>query len=293
MKIEALLDGAFDIHVHADPDVIPRVQSINEIAREATEAGLAGLLIKEHTTSTVGRCQALNRTWSEGLKLFSAVALNPPVGGLNPCAVESALKAGVDMVYFPTYGAANHVARWGAGQPPTAFPLPKGDFLGLTVSDRSGGLKEEALEILDLIARYKGVLATGHLAPEESLALLRAARQRKIKHLVVTHASESVTPFTLEQQAEAVALGAVIEHCFFAVTESCPDRTSLAEMADQIRQTGVEKAILSSDFGQEANGPVIQGLAHYLAEMQKLGFSDEELRTMIVDNPRRLLVDRG
>jgi hypothetical protein len=39
-----------------------------------------------------------------------------------------------------------------------------------------------------------------------------------------------------------------------AVTPSCPNPTSLASILDQVRVTGAEHVILSSDFGQVAKG---------------------------------------
>lgn len=289
---DSLLAGAFDLHVHAPPSAVPRVQSLGQIVDEAAAAGMAGLLIKDQALPTVGPCQAMMEARPGCPRLISAVALNPPLGGLNPTAAEAALVCGTDVVYFPTYGAANHIGRWGAGLPPTAYPLGPEDKEGLTILDRAGRLAPRAGEILDLIARHKAVVATGHLAPAESLALLREAKARGIEARLVTHASQSVTPLSPAEQAEAAGLGAFIEHCFFAVTESCPDKISLAQMAAQIRRVGVDKVILSSDFGQPANGPVVAGFAKHLDLLGREGFSRAELRTMIVDNPRRLLEGR-
>jgi len=275
--------------VHCEPDVVPRSQNLITIEKSAAELGMAGVLLKEHTTSTVGRAFVLNRLSAAKVSFYSSLALNPPVGGINPCAVESALRAGVDVIYFPTYGARNHIRIWGAGRPPTAFPLPHERYTGLSIFKRDKQLKPECQAIAGLISQYDAVMATGHLSPEESLSLLRLGRDCGVKRLVVTHGSEPVTPFSLEQQKQAVDLGALIEHCFFAVTESCPGDVTLAEIGDQIRQIGVQHCIVSSDFGQPANGPVAEGFAYYLNQLSNLGFSDEEFRMMIVENPRRLL----
>lgn len=284
-----LLRGAYDIHVHCAPDVIPRAQDLLELARAGAAAGMAGLVLKDHTTSTVGRVYALNRLFPSGPRFFSALALNPPVGLLNPVAVEAALRAGVSVVYFPTYGSRHHVSVWGAGQPPTAFPLPGSDYRGLAILDEAGQLEAGCETILNLIARHDAVLATGHLSPPESLALLKRARALGVRRMVVTHASMPVTAMSPAQQQEAARLGAMIEHSFFAATESCPNPISLAEMAEQIRQVGPDHVIVSSDFGQAANGAIVEGFARYLGQMLELGFSEDELRRMIRDNPQRLL----
>jgi hypothetical protein len=289
VKIEKLLEFAYDLHVHATPDVVPRAQTLLELAKAAAQVRMAGVLIKDHTASTVGRCFAMNEVSTGPFRFFSALALNPPVGGINPCAVESALREGADVIYFPTYGAKNHIAIWGAGKPPTAFPLPAPTYSGLSPLDETGKLRDESEAILRLIAGHDAVMATGHISPVESLALIKSAVNFGVRRMLVTHVSESVTTMSLEQQKEAVQLGALIEHCFFAVTDSCPGSVSLDWICEQIRAMGVENIILTSDFGQVSNGPPVEGFCFYLGKMRGLGFSDEELRIMIHDNPRKLL----
>ena len=288
-KTNKLLQGAVDIHVHCTPDVIPRAEDLTELAQAVSRTGMGGMVLKDHTTSTVGRVYALNKMYPNGPRFFSALALNPPTGLLNPAAVEAALRAGVDIIFFPTYGSRHHVLVWGAGKPPTAFPLPPGNYRGVTIFDEAGNLKPACETILNLIARYDAVLATGHLSPKESLALLALAQQCRVKRMVVTHASVSVTAMPVAQQQQAAALGALIEHSFFAVTQSCPNPVSLADIAGQIRQVGVGKVILSSDFGQVANGRVVEAFGHYLQKMGSLGFSEDESRAMVVQNPHKLL----
>ena len=142
-----------------------------------------------------------------------------------------------------------------------------------------------------MIADHNPVLATGHLSPEESLKLIKKANQMGCKRIIVTHASESVTKMSLSQQKEAVKFGAYIEHCFFAVTPSCPNPISLEEIRDQIRYVGVEHVILSSDFGQINNPPPVAGFGHYLEKMKQLGFSKSEIRQMVRVNPKSLIDD--
>jgi len=284
-----LLEGAYDIHIHAAPDLIPRAMDLKQLCSEAERAGMAGILLKDHCTSTVGRVAALNLMISGTCRFYSALALNPPVGSLNPTAVEAALRAGTDVIYFPTYGAAHHIGIWGAGKPPTAFPLPEKHFAGTFIIDEENALKPEVMDILKLIADHNAVLATGHISAKESLILLRQAKKLAVKRMLVTHASESVPAFTVDQQKEAIELGALIEHSFFAATPSCPGRISLESMRDSIRQTDVEHVILSSDFGQPANGNPIRSFLIYLEKLAALGFSESEIRQMICRNPGKLL----
>ena len=292
MKIHRLLEGAYDIHVHASPDVIPRAMDIIQIAKAAREQKMAGLLIKDHTTATTGRVYVLNHLLGGSCHFFSSLALNAPVGFVNPTAVESALRSGTDVIYFPTYGAENHIKRWGLGKPPTAFPVPMDNKNGFNLLNETDKTKNDTQAILKLIAEYDTVLATGHLSPIESMELIKQAVENGVKRIVVTHASESVVDMEPDQQKEAVRMGAMIEHCFFAVTDSCPDKITLEKIKEQIRYVGISSSILSTDFGQMKNGSPIEGFSYYLEKMRTLGFSEDELHVMIHDNPKKLIEKR-
>jgi len=289
MKIRRLLEGAYDIHVHASPDVVPRAMDVIQLAKAAHEQKMAGLLIKDHTTATAGRVFVLNHLLDGTCRFFSSLALNAPVGFANSSAVESALRSGTDLVYFPTYGAENHIKKWGLGKPPTAFPVSSDDKRGFSLLDETGKVKHVANAILKLIARHDAVLGTGHLSPAESLELIKQAKNAGVKRIVVTHASESVVDMEPDQQKEAAHMGAMIEHCFFAVTDSCPNKIQLEDMRDQIQYVGISSCILSTDFGQVENGSPIEGFSYYLGKMRALGFSEDELRVMIHDNPKKLI----
>jgi hypothetical protein len=285
----SLLRGAYDIHVHAAPDVIPRAQDLLELAAAAQEAGMAGMVIKDHTTSTAGRVYALNKLYAGGPRFFSALALNPPVGSLNPYAVEAALRSGADIIYFPTYGAQHQIRVKGSHGFPPAYPLPGDDFPGITILDPDGALKPEVEAILDRIAEHDAVLATGHLSAQECLTLLQAAGEHGVRRMMVTHPSEPVPGMSIAEQSQAVGLGAFMEHCYLPVLDGS---LSMAEIANQIRQVGVRHAIFSSDLGQAANGPVVPGFARGLETLREAGFTEAEIRTMTSDNPRQLLEGR-
>ncbi len=289
MSTQILLRGAYDIHIHCSPDVIPRAQDLVDLAADAHEAGMAGIVLKDHTTCTAGRAYVLNKLYPDGPRFFGALALNPPVGGLNPSAVEAALRERARIIYMPTYGARYFLANHRGTGVLASFPMPQGDYPGLTIWDDHRGVWPEVLAILDLIARHDAVLATGHLAPAESVALLRLAQRRGVKRMLVTHATETITPFTIEQQMEAVARGALIEHCLQASAPGSAHSVAMQTIAHQIRQVGLEHCIVSSDFGQVANGPVVAGFALYLNKLAECGFTVDELRTLICRNPARLL----
>jgi len=59
-------------------------------------------------------------------------------------------------------------------------------------------------------------------------------------------------------------------------------------MVANIRATGPEHTIITTDLGQPVNPPVEDGLALMADALMQAGFTDEEITTMIVTNSRLL-----
>jgi hypothetical protein len=139
-----------------------------------------------------------------------------------------------------------------------------------------------------VLAKHDLVLATGHSTAAEGLMLVREARRAGVRQIVVTHAMNPPILMTVPQMQEAAKLGAYIE--FVGSTLRGPDsRTRMDRFADAIRQIGPEFVILSSDLGQEANEPPVDGFAAFIAAMRTRGFTARELDLMTKRNPARLL----
>lgn len=280
MNNRDLLEGAWDLHLHAGPDVIPRIQNADEVLADAAAAGMAGIGLKDHCGSTAALAKVLEKPG--GPRVIGSLTLNPPAGGLNPYAVETAFRQGARILWFPTYSTQRHLDILG----PSPFPMPEGQ--GLTLLDPAGALLPEVLEILKLVAEHDGILSTGHLHPEESVALFRKAKNLGVKRMVLTHATLNVTAMDLDLQREVVSLGAWVEHCMLSLTERC---RSLAEeeMVGQILELGPEHCFLTSDLGSVDNGPVVAGFADWLERLAQAGCPEEALRQMITANPEKLL----
>ena len=206
MSADSVLNGAYDLHVHCTPDVVARAQDAFDLARAASDAGMAGIGMKDHTTSTVGRCQTLNRMYPDGPRFFSSIALNPPTGGLNVAALAS----GVDVVYLPTYSAAHHIKV--LGEHVTPVPHSSDGAVLLEVCDEAGNVLPVVQRIIELIAGHDAVLATGHVSPAESLAVLRYAQACGVRRLIVTHASQSVPAMSVEDQRTSDRFRSVRPH---------------------------------------------------------------------------------
>jgi hypothetical protein len=274
----ALLRGAIDIHAHCDPDSMPRSIDGLNLARLAQRHGLRAIVLKNHFQPTTHLAWAASRE-TAGILVFGGVALNLPVGGLNPHAVDAMANtqgALGKVVWLPTFDSENQVRSSGQNRP--SVPVA-----------REGRLLPETLAVLDAIARHKLVLATGHSSAGETLLLIREAKARGIEHIVVTHAMLGPVSMTVPQIQEAARAGAFIEFAYNALAGTGRSPELVREHAAAIRAIGVEHCILSSDMGQQGNPLHPEGLTLFARLLRENGFTAAELEQMVKKNPAKLL----
>jgi hypothetical protein len=288
------LEAAYDLQVHVGPDVIARRIDDIDCAKEFLAHGMKGFVLKSHYIQTGERAQVVTKA-VPGSKVFGSVTLNHSVGGLNPVAVEIAGRSGCKIVWMPTVDAQNETAgRLDGGTAKLPFwakiqrelaaegisPPP------LSAIDESGALVEPARRCLERIAKHNMILATGHLGRREIFALVRTAKDMGLKKVLVTHAEFPSQSLTGDEQKELADLGALIEHCF--TTTYTAKATWEAAFAN-IRKTGVSRSVVSTDLGQTINPPVAEGFAMFAQKLLDAGFTHDEVRTMAVTNPTRLV----
>ena len=278
MSMRHLLQGAYDMHIHTAPDVTPRKCDDLELVQRLQKAGMAGCAIKSHYMDTSGRAALLQKLYPE-LTFAGGITLNRSLGGVNPDTVERTGQMGGKMLWFPTLEAR---AYQGFHHRDDGTDLSR----FLTVLDEDGKLLPQAVEVLEAAAQYHMVVGTGHLGAEEGLALVREARRMDGLQMVLTHADNPADQYTLEQQQEAVRMGAMVEHCYFTTYY---DRVSAQEIARQIRGVGAENVILSTDFGQVKSPYSDEGILGYLEVLATQGITEDELRLMTCTNPKRLI----
>jgi hypothetical protein len=269
------LTGLIDLHIHAAPDVQPRYADEIQVAQDAQKAGMLAVLLKSHVTLTADRALLTEKS-VDRLRVFGGLALNYPVGGLNPAAVEVAIKLGAKEIWMPTRSAA-HVMKEN---------YPAG---GIRVLDEEGYLVPEVFEIMDLIREADIMLGTGHVSVTESVALVKASRERGLRKIVITHPEAPFIAMPVEVQLELSGEGVFFERCFVDTTAVMNFAVNLDRIAAVIRQVGITSTVLSTDFGQASNPPPVEGLRAYLSGLAIRGFKEEQIRLMAGDIPAYLL----
>ncbi len=272
----ALLRGAIDVHVHAAPDpYAERRMDARELVEAAREAGLAALVLKSHEYPTQALAWALDQQF-EGIKVHGAIALDHAVGGLNPDALDAALRIGTRVVWWPTFDSAwsrETFGRWHA----------KAE--AIRVLDDGGRLLPVCHTLLDLIGEHGATLCSGHLDPQETLALVMESRRRGIRS-IVSHATSFRIP--LEVQHRVADAGAFIEQCSVNSFREGGDEAFAAIAAD-VRAVGPEHVVLSTDLGQAPNPAPPVGFGSWIERFLDAGFSADEVRRMVQTNPAAAL----
>ena len=270
-QIEEILRGAYDLHVHAAPDGRQqRRMDALEVARCAYEAEMGGFVLKSHDYNTAPLTYALNQMYP-GLSVFGAITLNRSVGGMNPDAVQVAADLGAQVVWMPTF-TADFRQRGRGGE-------------GIRVADDAGNLCAGVHEVLEIIAAADMTLASGHISPEEAIALFNAARDQGVRRMIATHPDGIAT---LEEQQKMMALGAYAEYTFLTCMPSRASRTP-QQFVETIRSLGVGNCVVTTDFGQWQNPPPAEGMRMAIAALLDAGMTAEEVTVLVKSNPAQLL----
>lgn len=292
--MENLLQGAYDLHIHCGPDIVPRSVTGLEMAKRAEACGMKGFAIKAHYDCTCQQAALIN-SLVPAVNVIGTLTMNSSTGGINPMAVETAARTGAGIIWCPTFDSASQQQYYLHNLPEYIVMQSKLLKQGMNVPsyciiDNEGNITKDMSDVLEIVTEYKMVLATGHITHEESFALAREAHRRNFRKLLITHADWSFTHYSIEEKLELVSLGAKIEHTYTspAILKSITWEESFNEM----RIVGPEHIIISTDLGQAKNEFPDEGLKHYAMEILKAGFSRDDLSRMLVHNPAALVEEK-
>ena len=278
-----VLGGAIDLHCHFGPEsVVGRKHAVDpfDAARDAAALDFKALVLKSHDFPSNAFAYAVSQT-VPGVRVYGSICCDFCVGGLNPGAVEIALRDGAAIVWLPTISSQQDFENGVAAM----LNVP-GE--GIVMLDEWGKLRAEVMEILALVSQYDAIVATGHTSKAEHFAVAKEYAKRG--RVVVTHAMNSGAGPRLDvaECAELAALGAHIE--LAAATCMAGHGPGCDVVVEAIDKIGASRVVLSTDYGwtEELPHPAI-GLQDYVDALWKAGAKEAELRAMACDNPARLL----
>ena len=289
-----LLKGAVDCHVHACPHLNARSLDVFQAVRAAAEAGMRAIGLMDNFANSAGLAALARRELGHlGVEVFGGLIMEPPAGGVTLEAVRTALGYGYGegdgarFLSLPTHHTRNIATIEGRDRAhlERCLEIPE-----------SGDLPDPLPEILELIAAHDVVLNSGHISGPEACRLVEVARARGVTRILVPSSH-----FTPEEVRQMTAAGAMAEFSFFFLSHATQvglthvdaerhtvPAVSLPRMAELIRAATPECSVLSSDCGVFVLPPPVEGLREFLLMIESAGFSREELRLMVSDNPAQL-----
>jgi Family of unknown function (DUF6282) len=290
-RIDAILKGAIDPHVHSGPSIAQRALDHLDLVREMSQAGFAAVVTKDHDYAGVATAALITKHHSElRTKIFSGIVLNNVVGGINPYAVEHTAAMGGKIVWMPTLAAENHLrwektAKW-AHPASTQKMRPASP---VTVLDANKKVLDTVKEVLDVIAKNDMVLASGHLHVSETWLVFEEAQRRGVKRLIFTH-PEDIVDASMNDVQGIATMGALVEHSLCMFLEGSKFKTCSSEdLRRQIDAAGVDRTILCSDLGQVGVFSPLQGFRRGVELCLDLGYRDADVRKMVSTNTARVL----
>ncbi|MFZ7102477.1 MAG: DUF6282 family protein [Peptococcaceae bacterium] len=277
-KALELIKGGYDLHTHTTPSHFKRVLDDLQIVKEADDIGMAGVMLKNHYEPTGARAELINRISNIKAKAYGGLVLNWPVGGLNPYAVESALKMGARIVWMPTRDSENSLIY---GDMP-------GDFFkrsGITVFSKQKALLPVIYEIFEVVKKYDSFLATGHLSPEQSVLLCKEGRKMGVS-MILTHPEWERTVVDLQTQLDLADLGVLIEKNWLNIAEG---QVSAAKVAESMHRLGPGRVFMATDRGQSGMEHPAEAMLRFIETMLAQDIPVQHIHDMVCTVPMSIV----
>jgi Family of unknown function (DUF6282) len=276
---EACLQGAIDLHVHADPcSLMPRNQDFTQVAIDGARAGLRAVCRKDHYYSTVGEAYAVQRhidhlLESGALERRIEVYGGVPLQSLEPAQIERALnRPQFKMIWCNPVG----------GEPLV----------------RDGRVRPEMERIIRLAAEHGLAFNLGQpshsaaknpgLSDYDGLAPLCDAIRTAGARAVLDHPLSSFDA----DQIEALSGGTVFAGLFCYPTLPSIIKAPVVDPArtlELVRRLGPQRCLIASDVGMLLEPTQLEAYRLMIRLLIVLGFPQADVSVMIKDNPARLL----
>ncbi len=283
-----VLDGAFDMHVHAFPDpLIDTGWDQVQVTKMATDIGMGGCNFKAHTFPTAATVPFVNqmvKVYAESIgkkpaKAYGGIVLNYFSGGLNPDSVEMAARLGASTVWLPSHDSAHHNRV--INDPGTHW---------IELLDENDKPVPALYKIFEIIAANDMILDPCHTGTKERFIVIKEAKKAGVKKFMITHPNWNVTKMTMEQMIEISKLGAFIGlFAYGDIPNYNNPNCDPNYFIECIRKIGADHCFIASDLGTVVNMPPAEGMKLFTRILLANGFDKLTIRKMVVDNPRLLL----
>lgn len=276
----AILEGAIDMHVHADPcSLAPRNQDYVEVAIDAARAGMRALVRKDHFFSTVGEAHAVQRhldylsengALNRRIEVYGGI---PVAQSLDPVRIERALRfPEMKMIWLNPVGGEALVCD-GKVRPEAEriLLLARDHNLGLNLGQPSHSrAKNPGLD------DYEGLapLADRIRAIGAKAVLDHPLSSFNVKEVKSLTGDGIYAGLFCYPSLPSVIKAPVVD----------PERT-----LELVREIGAGQCIIASDMGMLLEPTALEAMRLMVRLLLVLEFSREEIEAMLKTNPARLL----
>ena len=285
-RARELVRGAYDLHVHVEPDLAQRRIDDLSLARRFGELGLAGFVLKSHYAPTAERA-AVVRAAVPGVRRARRDRAQrrrrraERAGGRDRRARRRADRLAADGRLRERGERGRPEARQAAG-----LAQIQDEFAAAGVASEPVRLTRERPR-----ARARGRRAPRARARDRHLGRAEIHTRRRRRARGRSRAGRRDAPRLPDagrprRRAAALAeRGALLERCFAPIHTG---KVSWEQTFEAIRATGPRTQRPLDRPRPGGNPPVEDGLALMADRLLEAGFSEDEVRTMAVVNTRRL-----
>jgi hypothetical protein len=300
--------GVIDIHCHAHEGQ----QDPLALAKLASESGMGGLLFKTIGTNTRGeyrparlveRIKADLARWSEEAGIaptacWSGCGITMDNRPPTVAKLRQQLDDGVVAVWLPVFNHAITLAKVGgrtiwwdpkAAPGDHSLPLPWEEALryGYYLLDDRGRIKPDIAEMIRIVADANVALFFGHATHAEIFAVAELLDKLRFRRGVIDHPFSPFVDLDIAQMKQLVSVGITLN---FTYDELSPLLgVDPARMYEAIRAVGVEHVTLSSDAGEPLFPHTVECMRLIRGYMAAFGLTEDELRTVSITNPARIV----
>jgi hypothetical protein len=280
-KVDGLIPGSIDLHIHAWPDAyVARQHSEIEIGRRATDARMHAVVFKCHSTPSAGRSPLVQeavddyaaREEKTPTRIIGGIVLNYCVGGINPHAVETCARFGGRYVWLPSVHASHH------------FRV-QGKEGGIPVLDDRKRVLPELKEVLKIVAEQDMVLGLAHQSTEERFLIVKESKELGIKRISADHPQGLINKMSVEQMKEMAEMG--VSMCIQSQTIFSHELND--ETLEMIQKVPVDRLVYGSDLTQWGAVHPVDGIRMLIEILLKFGVPEETIGKIFIENPKRLL----
>lgn len=283
-----ILVGAIDHHIHAFPDFVHRSQDMVEIAVAASRAQMRAVAFKDHWNLSAGAAYLVQKQIDEmvldgrldhRVEVYGGLGLNH---GVNPEAVRIGMKyPNFRCIWFPTFKSYGWARFAGLD--------PDGPEHFVRLVGPNGEVLPEVREVMEMAAEGGIAIGLGHTDYEELLPLAMLANELEVR-TVLDHPLLELNKLLVDEMATLADLGTYVgAYCQPMIPSLYQPVQDPMETVEVINRIGPERCVAASDFGQVLHLDSIDGVRVFIRGLLGFGIAPEDIRTILVDTPARLL----